>query len=54
MPVMKHPNGCVHNVRDDLVEKFTKAGWKLAKAARSEQPVSLTEQEEKPKSKSKK
>lgn len=53
MAIMKHPNGCVHNVREDLVEKFTKAGWKLAKAARSEQPVSLTEQE-KPKRKSKK
>ena len=31
MKTMVHPNGCVHNVRDDLVEKFTKAGWKVAK-----------------------
>ena len=54
MPVMKHPNGCVHNVREDLVEKFQKAGWKLAKAAQTEQPSSPAEQEEKPKRKSKK
>lgn len=54
MAIMKHPNGCVHNVREDLVEKFQKAGWKLAKAARAEQPSSLAEQEAKPKRKSKK
>ena len=33
MKTMVHPNGCVHNVRDDLVEKFTKAGWKVKAAA---------------------
>ena len=27
MVIMEHPNGCVHNVRDDLVEKFRNAGW---------------------------
>ena len=37
MVTMKHPNGCVHNVREDLVEKFKKAGWKI-KAAPKEQP----------------
>lgn len=52
MAIMKHPNGCVHDVREDLVEKFTKAGWKPVKAARSEQPSSPAEQE-KPKSKAK-
>ena len=29
MVIMEHPNGCVHNVRDDLVEKFRKAGWNI-------------------------
>ena len=37
MKTMVHPNGCVHNVRDDLVEKFTKAGWKV-KAADNKPP----------------
>ena len=36
MKTMVHPNCCVHNVRDDLVEKFTKAGWKV-KAASNKQ-----------------
>jgi hypothetical protein len=29
MVIMEHPNGCVHNVRDDLVEKFRNAGWNI-------------------------
>ena len=29
MVIMEHPNGCVHNVRDDLVTKFQNAGWKI-------------------------
>lgn len=29
MVTMEHPNGCVHNVRDDLVEKFRNAGWNI-------------------------
>lgn len=29
MVVMEHPNGCVHNVRDDLVGRFEAAGWKI-------------------------
>ena len=29
MAIMEHPNGCVHNVRDDLVDKFLKAGWNI-------------------------
>ena len=29
MVIMEHPNGCVHNVRDDLVEKFKNAGWNI-------------------------
>ena len=43
--IMKHPNGCIHNVREDLVAKFIAAGWQ---AVPSEQPV------EKPKRKRKK
>ena len=35
MVIMEHPNGCVHNVRDDLADKFLKAGWHI-KAAPSE------------------
>ncbi len=38
MVTMEHPNGCVHNVRDDLVDKFLKAGWNI-KAAPSEPPI---------------
>ena len=29
MVIMEHPNGCVHNVRDDLVAKFQEAGWNI-------------------------
>ena len=29
MVIMEHPNGCVHNVRDDLVTKFQEAGWNI-------------------------
>ena len=47
MVTMVHPNGCVHNVREDLVAKFLAAGWK-EQAVPSEQPV------EKPKRKRKK
>ena len=38
MVIMEHPNGCVHNVRDDLVAKFQKAGWKI-KGEQSVPPV---------------
>lgn len=37
MKKMVHPNGCVHDVRDDLVDRFKAAGWKI-KAARNEPP----------------
>lgn len=37
MTTMEHPNGCVHNVRDDLVDRFKAAGWAI-KAAPSEPP----------------
>lgn len=32
MVIMEHPNGCVHNVRDDLVDNFKAAGWKVKAA----------------------
>ena len=38
MVIMEHPNGCVHNVRDDLANKFLNAGWNI-KAAPSEPPA---------------
>lgn len=37
MKTMVHPNGCVHEVRDDLVDRFKAAGWAI-KAAPSEPP----------------
>ena len=46
MVTMKHPNGCIHDVREDLVAKFIAAGWE--KAVPCEQPS------EKPKRKRKK
>mgnify|MGYP003291176162 CR=1 FL=1 len=52
MVIMEHPNGCVHNVRDDLVAKFQKAGWNI-KAAPSEPPKS-PEEPKKRKTRSKK
>jgi hypothetical protein len=51
MVIMEHPNGCVHNVRDDLVDRFTAAGWKV-KAAPSEPPI--PEEPKKRKTRSKK
>jgi hypothetical protein len=33
MVIMEHPNGCVHNVRDDLVNKFLNAGWNIKEGA---------------------
>ena len=48
MVTLKHPNGCIHDVRDDLVAKFLAAGWE--KAVPCEQPIP----EEKPKRKRKK
>ena len=29
MVVMEHPSGCVHNVRDEMVDKFLNAGWTI-------------------------
>jgi len=37
MVVMEHPNGCVHTVKDEDLEVFLKAGWKI-KAAPTESP----------------
>ena len=37
MKKMVHPNGCEHDVRDDLVDRFKAAGW-VIKAAPSEPP----------------
>lgn len=51
MTLMEHPNGCVHNVRDDLIPRFEAAGWKI-KEAPCEPPVVPAEQE-KPKAKRK-
>ena len=50
MVIMEHPNGCVHNVRDDLVEKFRKAGWNI-KGDATASPVVPTEQKKKTRSK---
>lgn len=50
MVIMEHPNGCVHNVREDLVEKFRNAGWNI-KAAPSEPPKSPAEQKKRTRSK---
>lgn len=52
MVTMEHPNGCVHNVRDDLVERFQNAGWTI-KAAPSEPPI-VPEEPKKRKTRSKK
>ena len=43
MVIMEHPNGCVHNVRDDLVEKFRNAGWTI-KGGANASPVVPAEQ----------
>ena len=40
MAIMEHPNGCVHEVREDLVEKFSKAGWTIKKGEATASPVS--------------
>ena len=53
MVIMEHPNGCVHNVRDDLVNKFLNAGWNI-KAAPSEPPVVPEEPKKRKTTKSKK
>ena len=29
MVIMEHPNGCVHNVRDELVSRFEADGWNI-------------------------
>ena len=50
MVIMEHPNGCVHNVREDLVEKFRNAGWNV-KAAPSEPPVLPAEPKKKTRTK---
>jgi hypothetical protein len=50
MVVMVHPNGCVHTVKDEDLEVFTKAGWTI-KAAPTEPPAPAAT--EKPKTKRK-
>lgn len=52
MVTMEHPNGCVHNVRDDLVAKFQNAGWKI-KGEQTVPPVA-PEEPKKRKTRSKK
>ena len=42
MVVMEHPNGCVHNVRDESVDRFKAAGWKIK--GEETPPVVPTEQ----------
>ena len=44
MVKLEHPNGCVHDVREDLVSKFLAAGW-MIKAAPAERPFSSAETE---------
>jgi len=39
MVIMEHPNGCVHNVRDDLTDKFLKAGWQIKGEAETVSPA---------------
>ena len=39
MVTVEHPNGCVHNIPEWLLEKFLAAGWKV-KEAPCEPPVS--------------
>ena len=52
MVIMEHPNGCVHNVRDDIVNKFLDAGWNI-KGEQSVPPVT-PEEPKKRKTRSKK
>lgn len=51
MVTMVHPNGCVHNVADELVPEFKAWGW-VEKAVHIEPPTSATKQE-KPKTRRK-
>lgn len=53
MVIMVHPNGCVHNVRDDLVAKFQNAGWNI-KGEQSVPPVVPEEPKKRKTTKSKK
>lgn len=53
MVTMVHPNGCVHNVRDDLVAKFQKAGWNI-KGEETTSPVTPEEPKKRKTTKSKK
>ena len=51
MVTMEHPNGCVHNVRDDLVEKFRNAGWNIKGDATASPVVPAEQKKRKPKAK---
>ena len=53
MVIMEHPNGCVHNVRDDLVNKFLNAGWNI-KGEAAASPVAPAEPKKRKTTKSKK
>jgi hypothetical protein len=53
MVIMVHPNGCVHNVADEFVDKFRKAGW-VEKTALSEPSTTPATEQEKPKRQRKK
>ena len=46
MVTVEHPNGCVHNIPEDLLEKFLAAGWKV-KEAPCEPPVSAPKRKRK-------
>lgn len=35
MVTVEHPNGCIHRIPEELLEKFLAAGWKV-KAALNE------------------
>lgn len=50
MVTMEHPNGCVHNVRDDLVDRFKAAGWNI-KGGTDCTPVTPAEQKKRTRSK---
>ena len=53
MVIMEHPNGCVHNVRDDLVDRFKAAGWNI-KGEANASPVVPAEPKKRKTTKSKK
>ena len=46
MVTVEHPNGCIHQIPEDLLHKFLAAGWKV-KEAPCEPPVSAPKRKRK-------